>query len=108
MRYDWSMIGGTTFPLALIARDRDGTVIDLTGATIDWRFGRRGTKGELSLTDGIAVTNAANGAFTITVAPEKTVDLRRGHYEHQGEVTESGGTVTTVVDGFLEIRKDFT
>ena len=108
MRYDWSMIGGTTFALSLIARQRNGTVIDLTGATIDWRFGKRSTKGSLSLTDGISVTDATNGAFTITVAPAKTVDLSEGHYEHQGEVTESSGTVTTVIDGFLEIRRDFT
>lgn len=108
MRFDFSMIGGTTYTLPLIARDRNGTVIDLTGATIAWRMGRRATKIDLSLSDGIAVTDATNGAFTITIAPAKTVDLARGYYEHQGEVTESGDTITTVVDGFVEIRRDFT
>ena len=109
MRRDFVFVRGSTFAVGSIVRQADGTPIDLTGATLTWRLGTenlRDTKFSLTDSDDIKVTDATNGAYTITVKPAKTADLTPGFSRHQGEVVESDGTITTFLEGWAEITRD--
>lgn len=48
---------------------------------------------------GVSITDAANGKFTVTLAPADTKTLAVGTYYHEAEVTDSLGNVSTVTVG---------
>ena len=104
---------GTTFTLAnVVARKADGTKIDLTGLTgtgVAWRIGlddRKTTKVTKSIGSGVTVAAGTGGKFTVQLDPADTTGLEPGWYSHEAEVTESGGDVTTVLRGRLELQRD--
>ncbi len=103
---------GTTLSLPVEARNEDGSVIDLTGLTataIAWRIGtddRRATRITKTIGSGVTITDAAAGKFTLRLDPADTADLRPDLYAHAAEVTESGGDVTTVLRGCLDLKRD--
>lgn len=105
MRRDLSLRRGTTLVLPLRARKEDGAVIDLTGASIVWRIGgldRKTTK----ITKTLQVTDATAGKFTVRLDPADTADLAPDSYAHAAEVTEAGGTVSTVLHGCLDLQRE--
>ena len=107
MRRDIRVVRGQTYTLSGFAKDKNGTAINLTGATLKWRFGPN----DLSLTTKTLTPStvaAATGEYLLTISPSDLTSIEPGFYSHQGEVTESGGTVTPILEGRLQIVKDLT
>lgn len=84
--------------------ERDGTLIDLTNATITWGLWEKAYQEEEAdailtgdsagveiVTD--ARVDAANGEFEVRLAPEATEDMW-GEYWHRPEVTQGGTTAS--------------
>ena len=97
---------GNSLKLAITVKDPSGAVVDLSGASIRWALTETYDQTVLvrkSTADGgIVITDAENGTFEINVDPQDTDDLS-GEYDHECEVTDSGGNVVTVTTGTIEI-----
>lgn len=110
MRRDYRIIRGTDLTLTgLVARDRNGTIIDLTGATVKWRVGARNrfsTLKTLDSSDGVTVTDATNGVYSLDLDGADSVNWTPGRLRHVVEVTESGGQIHTVLEGFITLERD--
>lgn len=110
MLRNYRLVRGTDLTLTgLIARDRNGTVIDLTGATIKWRIGpkdRHSTLKTLDTSDGVTVTDATNGVYSLDLDGADSDTWAPGRLRHAVEVTESGGQIHIVLEGFIDLERD--
>lgn len=75
------------------AKDDDGNVVGITGATITYVLAddRNGTIRITKDNDGeggVAITDAANGKFEITLDPADTQDLTSGEYYAECEIDD--------------------
>lgn len=105
MRRDYNVIRGTTVTAAGTARGLDSTVIDLTGAALEWRIGSL----DRAVTDTTitgTVVDAAAGKYSFVLTPAVSDGLTGDKWHrHEGRVTEAGGKVTNILEGYLKIRK---
>lgn len=97
------LYAGDSKYLDFIATD-NGAAVDLTGVTIKWvmkRFVSSASNDVYKDTigGGVSITDAANGKFTVTIAPSDTKTLAVGTYYHEAEVTDALGNVSTVTVG---------
>lgn len=94
---------GDSRDLTVTLRDRAGDVADVTGTYV-WRMSGDDTPGGgVKLTKSGAVTN---GVMTVNLTSSDTETTPERYY-HDAEVTEtSGGAVSTVMSGHIEIRDD--
>lgn len=110
MRRDYRVRRGSDLTLTgLIARDRNGTVIDLTGAAVKWRIGSRAKLSRLKTldtSDGVTVTDATNGVYSLDLDGADSLSWTPGRISHEVEVTESGGAIHTVMFGFIDLERD--
>lgn len=97
------LTAGDTVQINFTVKDRNGDVKDITAISARWALAddRGGSKVlEKSTTDGIQVTDAANGELQIELLPSET-DGFSGSYYHELEITDSDGRVSTVATGTL-------
>lgn len=110
MRKDYRIRRGVDLSdSGLIARDRSGTVIDLTGATVKWRIGPRDRFSTLKTLDtsaGVTVTDATNGVYSLSLTGASSANWAPGRLSHAVEVTTSGGSIYTVLEGFIDLERD--
>ena len=103
---NFDMFSGDDKVLVVTVKDLAGVAVNLTGASITWKLADsltgtvRATK---TTAAGIAITDAADGVFEVTVADADTATLS-GSYYHEAEVTDSSGRDSTVVFGNITIR----
>jgi hypothetical protein len=90
-------------------KDGDGSIVNLTGATIQWRLVDK--VGATSMTrtvgDGITITGATTGLCSLSVTPAHQTTaaiVEEGNYVYEFRVTQSGGTVSTNASGALVVR----
>ena len=82
---------------------------DITGATINYAIAA--SVGSTALItkatggSGIAITDAANGIFTIDLDPSDT-SSKAGVYYHECQVTDTSSVVSTVFVGSVTINAD--
>lgn len=97
MTTDATFVASTDFVLTITAEDQAGNAIDLTGASIRWVLAAApgGTELVVKTTGGggVAVTDAENGVFTVTLTDTDTADLD-GVYYQEARITDSSGNVT--------------
>ena len=55
-----------------------------------------------------SVTNASDGTIQITLTSTQTNSLKAGRYVYDVEITSSGGDVTRVIEGQLEVTPGVT
>jgi hypothetical protein len=104
-----TMYRGDTAILTVTVTDSDNgdAAKNITGATVRYVAVRRGTAYiTKTVGSGIVLTTPASGILTITLDPADTDDLTPGEYEHEVEITDGDGNVSTVTVGTLTIRKD--
>ena len=103
------MFSGDSKTLQVTVRDENAAVVDLSGATIQWKLaktaGSDNPQVSKSTTSGITVTDAANGVFQVSVDATDTADLS-GTYYHEAEVIDASSNKTTVMAGYVDIRTD--
>jgi hypothetical protein len=90
-------------------KDGIGGVINLTGATIQWRLVNPvgTTVMTRSVADGITVTGATTGLCSLSVTPTHQTTagiVEEGNYAYEFRVTTSGGIVSTNASGALTVR----
>lgn len=105
---DFTMTAGDSKVLEVTVTDAAGAAVDLTGVQgIRWHMARsvndRPATVEKSLGSGIAVTDAVNGVFTVTLDSADTED-ERGDFYHEAEVIDENGNVSTVLTGAVTIN----
>lgn len=105
------MHSGDTRRVRVTVEDSAGDPVDLTSSSISWSFSSDNTATgsqvvTYSLGSGIALIDAVNGIFEITIAPADTASVTAGKRYHEAELTESDGTVTTVVTGTITFEDD--
>jgi hypothetical protein len=100
---------GDTLKLIITTKDEDGNVIDLRNTDIEWALAESIDPSTIVLTktvgNGIDFIDAQNGQFKVTIDPSDTADLS-GRYQHEIEITDTQGDVTTVLTGRFQIRED--
>lgn len=103
-------IKNDTFNAQPFSVSRNGSAINLTGATIAMmlRLVKTQASPDLSLstaTSGITITTAVDGEFEID---EQVISIDAGIYFYDLQLTESGGKVTTLQQGTWTITQDVT
>ena len=107
MRRNLDFIRNSTKAFSGVLRDSSGAV-DLTSATLTWRLGSndwRTTHVTLTESDGISVTDATNGKWTVTIDPGDTDDLEPGYYQHEGRAV-IGSTTYIFTSGRIRLRRE--
>lgn len=101
---DFSLYAGDTRNIVVTVTNSDGTPANLTGATIKW-VAARGKLVMISkdtIDNGIVITDALNGAYTIRLNQSDSSDLA-GNLTHESVVTDAFGNITTILTGKMSI-----
>lgn len=84
--------------------DEDGTALDLTDWTISWRARHKTVQLEKTLDDGITVTDAAAGKFTVSLSSTDT--QTPGRYAVEIRIfRETPPTQVTAYEGSMLIEE---
>jgi hypothetical protein len=110
IRHDLTFVKGKDFILNLTATDGDGSIIDITNATIKFRISSTaGTTVDTRQTggSGIAVVTGTLGTYTVTVTP--TVQTSSSiaastTYKYEVEIEASSGTKYDQLYGYLKVE----
>lgn len=106
MSGNFSLIEGDTKAITVTVKDRDGDVVDITGATINWQAAKNphatATLTKATGGSGISITSGTGGQFRITIDAADTANLS-GDFYHEAQVTFSDGTIATVLTGKMTI-----
>jgi len=104
----FDIVRGWSLTFNGVVREADGTAIDISDDVLVWKIGTsdfRKTLLTLTEGDGIEVTDAANGKYTVTLEGAKLASVDAGHYRHQGE-GQYGTLPYGFVAGKFRLRKD--
>jgi len=100
MSLDATLIQETDIILTITVTDGNGSVVDLTGASITWGLQNK-RNSIIVLTkevgSGVTITDATNGIYTVTLTDADTSDLI-GCFMHGSKIVDVGGLVTRVRD----------
>lgn len=77
-------------------------VVDLTGASIKIAFKKYEILIEKTIGNGVTVSNPSSGYFLL----DDLVFASYGKYDYDVEITFPNGNISTILQGFLEVRKD--
>ncbi len=98
---------GSTFSASIDVTDVEDNVLVLTGYTVAAQI--RKTYDSTTAVDFTgSVSNATQGEITISLTPAQTNALVAGRYVYDAEITSSGGTVTRVLEGQIEVTPGVT
>lgn len=107
-KWNVTIIKGATYERTLAWTDDDEAPVDLTGSTIEWRFGVIGA----DVTESFAgeILDAEAGSFKLEIAAEATATLLDEapiHQRiHQVYVTMSNGDVHRLLEGTVKVSED--
>lgn len=110
VRQDWPVKKGADWIWNLTATDGDGTVIDITGATIKFRIASlAGTTVDTRQTggSGVSIVSGSAGTYTVTVTPanQTTASIAAStNYKYEIQITTSGGTIYDQMEGILKVE----
>lgn len=107
MATDFTMYAGDHKTLRISVLDGDGDAASLVGVTaLRWQLALGYNRNILiskSLGDGVTVTDAAGGIFTVDLVRADTEALK-GNYVHEAEVVDADGDIATVIFGRATIK----
>ena len=118
----WSFGVGDTFPISGTCTDGSGDVIDLTGAQlVEWKLETAPPSApddawspptptivlDLTLSNGITVTNATAGQISITITSAQSAALSPRRYRDQLRVITAAGNESTQWVGFIDVKRTF-
>lgn len=110
MPYDIVTKRGDTYDGCVFTIEyEDHTPLDLTGATILLQIKKSASDDtpvlEFTETDGITITDAANGEFQID---EVIIDICPKIYKYDIQITLSSGKVKTFIEGDFTVTSDIS
>lgn len=110
---DMEYVAGENWQAAFTTLDGQGGVIDITGATIQFRVSTVAATPVAVMTrtvgDGISITSAASGTFSLNITASMqstnnpTAIIEGARYLYNTRVTTSGGTVYDQARGHLNV-----
>lgn len=108
MAADFSLCKGDSRQITVTVKDQNGTVINLTGATIRWVL-LNPARATLLYKDntpskGITITDAVNGLCSIKIDTKDTQNLSAGSYSHEARVIDSNGNSSRVFKGTITVE----
>ena len=96
---------GETFTIRVTAvKKTDGSVVDLTGATIEFRIGSSTWSVNHFTKAGSLTTDGSDGKAEVTVTDEETDLLTPGEWEYSLRATDPLGNEQVLKDGWLRLR----
>lgn len=98
---------GSDFTSSVTVEDVAGNPMNLTGYTASGQI-RKTYYSTTAIDFTASVTSAANGLITIELDKDTTKTMKPGRYVYDLEIESSGGTVTRVVEGQLEVMPSVT
>jgi len=98
---------GSSYSAIIDVTDATDNALNLTGYSVAGQL--RKTYESSTYTDFTASVNSATGGkVAITLTAAQTNGLAAGRYVYDVEITSSGGAVTRVVEGQLEVTPGVT
>ena len=101
-------VKGDTFKGQSFVYERNGSAIDLTGASIKLMLKKIKTGSSyftFSTGDNITITDAVNGSWKLD---STVINIDAGVYYYDVELTESNGNISTYLSGTWTILQDVT
>lgn len=103
---------GATWDISMVFKDGDGDPVDLTGYTARMMIRKNISDAtpqlELSTTNGRIIITAGTGGIQLLVEAEDTADLDFVSGVYDLEIEDSGGVVTRLMEGEIELSKEVT
>ena len=105
-------VAGDYLDLVVTVLDKDGETVDISNVgSIRYGIMKTNYAGEPSgpplvlktLVNGVELTDAANGVFTVTLDSGDT-DLLRGTYYHEAEIIDKNDNVLTIFIGQFDVK----
>lgn len=116
-RYDLTIEQGATLSIPMIWQNEDGTAVNLSGYTLAGKIRRKVTDPSALVSFTITVTNAANGAFTVSLTATQTGSLPISNNQDLGKENlncvydieaTTGSTVYRILEGLAIISPQVT
>lgn len=98
---------GTTFSANIDVSDESGNAQNLSGYSVAGQI-RKNYDSATHVAFVAAVNNAAQGTINISLTPSQTNGMAAGRYVYDVEITSSGGVVTRVLEGQVEVTPGVT
>ena len=98
---------GSDITYTIDVTDSDGNSVNLTGYTIAGQV-RKSYSSSTAVDFTAAVTNASNGTVTISLSSTQTNNMKAGRYLYDVEMTSTGGTITRILEGQIEVMAGVT
>lgn len=92
------LYAGTDRTLSLVARDDDGAILNLTGATLAFRLARNAGDSALVSSSG-SITSASSGTYTVALTDSQTDDLDGDYF--YSVLASISGTDTMCTEGVI-------
>lgn len=105
--FDFPFHIGEDWKLVITARDGVGDVIDLTGATVQFRLATS-SAAVITATNGSGITVASpetSGVFTVDITPtmQTNASIAIGDYRYECRVTTAGSLKTVQIRGTISV-----
>jgi hypothetical protein len=103
----WAFFAGDDFPIQGTCTDAGGNVIDLTGASAEWKLCTIDDTVVLDFTigSGITVVSPSTGKLIIAIAAAQSVGIAPGRYRDQLRITTGAGQHSTQWIGFIDVKQ---
>jgi hypothetical protein len=104
----WAFVAGDDFPIQGVCTDAIGTIIDLTGATAEWKLCDADGTVVLDFTigNGITVTSPPTlGQLVVDLLAARSATIAPGRYRDQLRITTASGEVSTQWIGFIDVKQ---
>jgi len=105
---DFELFSGNHKTLHCTVLDEDGNAVDITGATIVWALANHENSKSRLITytspTNVTIVAPLLGTFDVSIQGPATEALKSGEYYHEARVTSSGGSVTTVIFGKVDLK----
>jgi len=104
---DFELVSGNDKTLNFTTLDKDGKVVDLTGAILIWAMSRTAANKTRLITytspTNVVITDAAKGLFSVSIQAADTEGLSGADYYHEVRLVNAGGLKITLVIGTMTL-----
>ena len=98
---------GSDFSSFITLEDTAGATVDLTGYSAAGMV-RRTYKSSTAVSFTTSIPDPSSGEIKIQLSAAQTTAMKAGRYVYDLEITSSGGAVSRVVEGQLEVNPGVT
>lgn len=104
---NFSIRQGDTATRVLTVLDTDDVAVNITGATLRLHIRAKGSTTDAITAPTLSLTTPASGIATLTISATDTATLSAATtYLYEIEMVDSGGAITTPLDGLLYVQED--